>query len=80
MKHTVRQGVREIEHEQVLAEFQSRNKEIVTAKVMDGQLDNCPLTLQDVAQIRKVFTETLIHILHQRIAYPKPEESTHAPA
>ena len=33
VKHTVRQGVREIEHEQVLAEFQSRNKEIVTAKV-----------------------------------------------
>ena len=33
VKHTVRQGVREIEHEQVLQEFQSRNREIVTAKV-----------------------------------------------
>lgn len=34
VKHIVRQGVREIEHEQVLKDFQSRNKEIVTAKVL----------------------------------------------
>lgn len=35
VKHIVRQGVREIEHEQVLKDFQSRNKEIVTAKVLN---------------------------------------------
>lgn len=35
VKHTVRQGVREIEHEQLLQEFQSKNKEIVTAKVIN---------------------------------------------
>ena len=33
VKHIVRQGVREIEHEQILKDFQSKNKEIVTAKV-----------------------------------------------
>lgn len=35
VKHIVRQGVREIEHEQILKDFQSRNKEIVTAKVVN---------------------------------------------
>jgi len=34
VKHIIRQGVREIEHEQVLKNFQSRNKELVTAKVI----------------------------------------------
>ncbi|MBQ7688325.1 MAG: transcription termination/antitermination protein NusA [Clostridia bacterium] len=35
VKHIVRQGVREIEHEQILKDFQSKNKEIVTAKVVN---------------------------------------------
>ncbi|MCH5199089.1 MAG: transcription termination/antitermination protein NusA [Oscillospiraceae bacterium] len=34
VKHIIRQGVREIEHEQVLKNFQSKNKELVTAKVI----------------------------------------------
>ena len=34
VKHIIRQGVREIENEQVLKNFQSRNNEIVTAKVL----------------------------------------------
>ena len=46
MKHTVRQGVREIEHEQVLAEFQSRNKEIVTAKVNNVDPVTCDATVE----------------------------------
>ena len=33
VKHVIRQGIREIEHEQVLEEFQSRKQEIVTAKI-----------------------------------------------
>ena len=34
VKHIIRQGVREIENEQVLKNFQSRNNEIVTARVI----------------------------------------------
>ena len=34
VKHIIRQGVREIENEQVLKNFQSKNNEIVTAKVL----------------------------------------------
>ncbi len=54
VKHTVRQGVREIEHEQVLAEFQSRNKEIVTAKVTNVD----PVTGDATVEIGK--SETLL--------------------
>ena len=34
VKHIIRQGVREIENEQVLKNFQSKNNEIITAKVL----------------------------------------------
>lgn len=54
VKHTVRQGVREIEHEQVYQEFQSRNKEIVTAKVMNVD----PVTGDATVEIGK--SETLL--------------------
>lgn len=54
VKHTVRQGVREIEHEQVLQEFQSRNREIVTAKVMNVD----PVTGDATVEIGK--SETLL--------------------
>lgn len=54
VKHTVRQGVREIEHEQVLKEFQSKNREIVTAKVTN--ID--PVTGDATVSIAK--SETLL--------------------
>lgn len=47
VKHVIRQGIREIEHEQVLQEFQSRNQEIVTAKVsgVDAKTGNITLEI-----------------------------------
>ena len=54
VKHTVRQGVREIEHEQVLKEFQSKNREIVTAKI--ANID--PVTGDATVTIAK--SETLL--------------------
>ena len=49
VKHIVRQGVREIEHEQLLKDFQSKNKEIVTAKVVNVN----PLTGDATVEIAK---------------------------
>ncbi len=46
VKHVLRQGIREIEHGQVLQEFQSRNQEIVTAKVMGIDIKTGNLTLE----------------------------------
>ena len=52
----------------------SKVGEIVNAKLLDGQFDDCPLTLGDIAVVRKVFTTSLLSILHKRIAYPDAEE------
>ena len=38
---------------------------------IDGQLDECELTLKDLHAIQKSFTSILIGIFHQRIEYPE---------
>ena len=49
--------------------------ELVRAKLESGQLDECPLTLQELAEIRKSFTNTLRSMMHSRIDYPKDDDS-----
>ena len=46
---------------------------------LDGQLDECELTLKDLHAIQKSFITILIGIFHQRIEYPERAEhdSTH---
>ncbi|NQU75599.1 MAG: HDIG domain-containing protein [Planctomycetes bacterium] len=46
---------------------------IVTARLMDGQLDECDLTLREVHQIEESLVKSLCGIYHGRIAYPKTE-------
>lgn len=36
----------------------------------DGQLDEAPLTLEDLNKIKASFTLTLLNMLHSRVAYP----------
>lgn len=43
---------------------------IVRDRVADGQLDESPLTLAEIARIKDSFTETLLNMLHGRVAYP----------
>lgn len=38
---------------------------------MDGQLDECNLTLKDLSIIEDSFSKILFGIYHQRIDYPK---------
>ena len=40
-------------------------------RLMDGQYDQCNLTLKELNQIEKSVTKTLCAIYHGRIAYPK---------
>jgi hypothetical protein len=47
--------------------------EIVNSKLLDGQLDDCDLTLSQLAAIKKSFVFTLMNMLHGRIAYPQDE-------
>lgn len=45
--------------------------EIVRSRVRDAQLDECDLTLHELAEIKKSFCATLRSMLHNRITYPK---------
>jgi putative nucleotidyltransferase with HDIG domain len=40
-------------------------------RIEDGQLDDCPLTFQELHQIRGSFVYTLLNMLHSRVEYPK---------
>ncbi|MGV8983207.1 HD family phosphohydrolase [Clostridium sp.] len=43
---------------------------IIKARLNEGQLDNCDLTLKDLEKIRKAFLKVLSGIYHDRIEYP----------
>ena len=48
--------------------------DLVRARIQDGQLDECPLTLQELACIKDSFANTLRSMLHSRVDYPKDDE------
>ncbi len=48
-------------------------KDVINNKFIDGQLDECDLTLQDVRRIQESFVHNLIGIFHTRIQYPKSD-------
>lgn len=50
-------------------------QEIIEKIFLDGQLDECELTLKDLHAIQKSFIAILIGIFHHRIEYP--ERNTH---
>ncbi len=50
--------------------------DIVRTKINDGQLDDCPLTLRELALVKESFSATLRSMLHSRIDYPKDESSS----
>lgn len=58
--------------------IESHVKNIIEAIFLDGQLDECELTLKDLHAIQKSFTNILTAMFHQRIEYP--ERKDHASA
>jgi putative nucleotidyltransferase with HDIG domain len=46
---------------------------MVTRRMMDGQLDECFLTLREVHQIESSLVKSLCSFYHSRIAYPTPQ-------
>ncbi len=71
---TVEAAVRSIDkpdEERIAAAIRDK----VEAKIKDGQLDECPLTLSEIRQIRESFAFTLASMLHVRIPYPDDENS-----
>jgi hypothetical protein len=49
--------------------------DIVQARMMDGQLDECDLTIAELARIKASFAKTLLSMMHGRIKYQKAIEA-----
>lgn len=47
---------------------------MVDARVGDGQLDDCEMTLEELSRVKRAFVFCLSNMLHSRITYPKHEE------
>lgn len=47
--------------------------EIIYRKMMDGQLDECELTLAEVHKVEQSLVRSLTSVFHGRIKYPQPE-------
>lgn len=58
------------------AKIRTMVDDLVRAKINDGQLDDCPLTLRELALVKDSFTSTLRNMLHSRISYPKDDAAT----
>lgn len=50
-------------------------EKLITDRIEDGQLDECPLTMQEIARIKKSFAYTLLNMLHSRVEYPSDEKT-----
>ena len=55
-----------------------RFETICRDRIADGQLDETPLTFEEIAQIKSSFNFTLLNMLHARVDYPT--DTGHAPA
>ena len=53
-------------------EFQQMVLKTISRIHAEGQLDECPLTLKDLARIQESFVQVLVGIHHNRIKYPEP--------
>lgn len=51
---------------------------IVEGKISDGQLDDAPLTLKEIAEVKDQFVKILSGVVHRRIEYPSTKHLTDA--
>jgi putative nucleotidyltransferase with HDIG domain len=54
--------------------------ELVRTKINDGQLDDCPLSLRELALVKESFANTLRSMMHSRIDYPGKDDERSASA
>jgi hypothetical protein len=48
---------------------------IFEQRIMDGQLDNCPITMQELHTVKATYIDLLRGAFHPRVQYPEPKES-----
>ncbi len=56
------------------AKLETQIDEIIKARFIEGELDECDLTLKDLINIKFSFLKTLVGIHHHRIKYPEKED------
>lgn len=56
------------------AKIRTMVEDLVNGRVCDGQLDECALSMRDLAKVKDSFCATLRSMLHTRIDYPKDDE------
>ena len=60
------------------AAIRSLVRKIINEKFIDGQLDECDLTLKDLHKIQESFVHNLMAIFHTRVNYPTlPQDPRH---
>jgi hypothetical protein len=52
---------------------------LIDGKIADGQMDDAPLTLSELAQIREQFVKVLGGVYHHRLDYPQTRHLTESP-
>ncbi len=72
-------------HEPSGERIDSMVRQIIQARIADGQFDECSLSTKDIAGIRKALTDSLTAAFHRRLEYPwqKAQElvtADHTPA
>jgi putative nucleotidyltransferase with HDIG domain len=56
------------------AKLETQIDEVIKSRFIEGELDECDLTLKDLIKIKYSFLKTLIGIHHHRIKYPEKDE------
>ncbi|MFT4175203.1 MAG: HDIG domain-containing protein [Luteolibacter sp.] len=56
------------------AKIRALIEELIRTRINDGQLNDCPLTLRELAIVKESFANTLRSMMHSRIDYPKEKE------
>ncbi len=61
--------------EYTAANIEQLVNKIIDSKIADGELELCPLTFQDIHEIKEVFKTRLKAIYHTRISYPDEKKA-----
>jgi len=56
--------------------IETQVRTVVNRRLMDGQLDECEMTLREVHQVEASLIKGLCSIYHARISYPTPTDDT----
>ena len=56
-----------------IQKIEERIDSIIKLRFLEGELDDCELTLRDLSKIKASFVKILTGILHARLRYPEPE-------